>query len=192
MFNLRRLLAVLILVAVVALSIVIWRHLQQLSPLEVIEALPEQVDLSLEKLHYTQNEEGRRRWTLDAERAEYIREDGQAALKSVKLVLYEAGRFGEITLVADQGALNQDDQSVEVWGNVEVITANSEKLYTERLHYSGKKKQLSSAEKVRAVTPRMELSGTGLLADLESGKLKLQKDVWMLLLPEERKTLTND
>ncbi len=186
MFNLRRLLAVLILIAVLALGIVIWRHLQQQSPLDVLEALPEQVDLSLEKLHYTQNEDGKRSWTLDADKAEYRRDEGQAVLDAVNLVLHEAGQFGEAKLTAEHGLLEQEEQQVEIWGNVVVVTARGDRIYTERLRYDGQKKLLTSAEKVRLINPRMELTGTGLQADLQRGQMRLEKDVWMLLLPQER------
>ena len=187
MFNLRRVLACLILAAVLILGIVIWRHLQQSSPLEVLEALPEQVDLSLQQLHYTQNEEGRRSWTLDAENAEYQREGGQASLNKVHLILYQAGRLGELTLTAEHGSLLQETQQVEVWGHVVVTAAEGQRLETERLRYEGRTRQLVSDEPVRAITARMELTGTGMQVDLESGHLLLKKNVRMLLLPEERK-----
>jgi LPS export ABC transporter protein LptC len=187
MFTLRRLLAVLILVAVLVLGIVIWRHLQRQSPLEVLQALPEQVDLSLEKLHYTQNEEGRRSWTLDADKAEYRREDGQAQLDAVSLLLYRAGQFGEVRLTAEHGLLQQEEQQVEIWGNVQIVTGRGDRLSTERLRFDGRKQLLTNSEPVRLSNQRMELTGTGLWADLEAGRLRLEKDVWLLLLPVERK-----
>ncbi len=192
MFNLRRLLACLILVAVLMLGGAIWRYLQQQSPLEVLEALPEQVDLSLQKLHYTHNEEGARSWTLDAEQAEYQRDSGQAVLEKVHLVLYRAGRFGEVTLVAEHGALQQEQQQVEVWGQVVVTTADGRRLETERLRYDGRSKRLDSDDAVRMVSPQLELTGIGLQVDLESSHLVLKKDVRMLLLPKERKTGKNE
>ena len=187
MFNLRRLLAVLILFAVLVLGIVIWRHLQQQSPLEVLEALPEQVDLSLDKLHYTQNEEGRRSWTLDAEKAEYRRDEGLARLDAVSLILYQAGQFGEISLTAEHGQLRQEEQQVEVWGDVRIVTARGDWLYTDRLNFDGQRQLLTNSEPVQLSTRQMELTGSDLWVDLVAGRLKLNKDVWMLMLPEERK-----
>lgn len=188
MFSLRRLLAVLILLAVLALGVVIWRHLQQQSPLQILEALPQQVDLAVEKLHYTQNVDGQRSWTLDADRAEYQRDNSQAALERVQLTLYEAGQFGDVTLSADRGLLEQEKRQVEVSGQVVVSTAKGERLYTERLHYADQQRLLSTDEPVRLVTPQMELTGIGMRVDLNRGTLLLKKDVWMLLLPAERKT----
>lgn len=192
MFNLRRLLAVLILIVVLALGIVIWRHLQQQDPLEILDALPAQVDLSLEKLHYTQNEDGKRSWTLDADKAEYRREEGQAVLEAVHLILYEAGQFGEVKLTADHGLLEQEEQQIEIWGNVVVVTAKADRIYTERLRYDGQQKLLKSAEKVHLINPRMELTGTGLRADLQLGQMRLEKNVWMLLLSQERNTQNDE
>jgi len=188
MFNLRRLLACLILIIVLALGVLLWRHLQKQSPLDVLEALPEQVDLSLQKLHYTQNEDGQRSWTLDAEKAEYQRESGQGMLDKVHLTLYEAGQFGEVTLSADHGSLEQDKQQLEAWGNVVVTTAKGDRLYTERLRYDGATRFLLTDEPVRIVGQRMELKGTGLQAGLESGRMQLKKNIWMKLWPDERKT----
>ncbi len=186
MLILRRLLAILILIAVLFLGTVIWRHLQQLGPKDLLEALPQQVDLALEQLHYTQTEEGRRRWTLDADKAEYRRQQGQAALETVQLTLYEAGRLGPVRLQADQGLLDQEERQVEVWGNVVIKTERGEQLYTERLHYDDQQRRLSTDGPVRLLSDRMELTGIGMQIDLEREQLLIKKDVWMLLLPAER------
>ncbi len=186
MLNLRRLLAILILIAVLFLGTVIWRHLRQQRPEDLLNALPKQIDLALEQLHYTQTEEGRRRWTLDADKAEYQRQQGQVSLKTVQLTLFEAGRLGQVRLQADQGLLDQEERQVEVWGNVIIKTERGEQLYTERLHYDDQQRRLHTDEPVRLLSKRMELTGIGMQVDLEQEQLLIKKDVWMLLLPAER------
>ncbi|NOQ51261.1 MAG: LPS export ABC transporter periplasmic protein LptC [Desulfuromonadaceae bacterium] len=186
MLNLRRLLAILILIAVLFLGTVIWRHLRQQRPEDLLNALPKQIDLALEQLHYTQTEEGRRRWTLDADKAEYQRQQGQVSLKTVQLTLFEAGRLGQVRLQADQGLLDQEERQVEVWGNVIIKTERGEQLYTERLHYDDQQRRLYTDEPVRLLSERMELTGIGMQVDLEQEQLLIKKEVWMLLLPAER------
>ncbi|MCK4621593.1 MAG: LPS export ABC transporter periplasmic protein LptC [Desulfuromonadales bacterium] len=186
MLNLRRLLAILILIAVLFLGTVIWRHLQQQRPEDLLKALPKQIDLALEQLHYTQTEEGRRCWTLDADKAEYQRQQGQVSLKTIQLTLFEAGRLGQVRLQADQGLLDQEERQVEVWGNVVIKTERGEQLYTERLHYDDQQRRLHTDEPVRLLSKRMELTGIGMQVDLEQEQLLIKKDVWMLLLPAER------
>ncbi len=183
MLNLRRLLALLLLISVVALTTVIYRHLQQQNPEEILNMLPENVDLALENLHYTQNEEGQRRWTLDADKAEYQRDSSVAELEVVKLLFYAAGQFGDLTLQADQGQLTQETRRVDVWGNVVLTTGRGEQLFTERLHYDDKTRQLSTEEPIRFLSSQAELTGTGLQIDIDQGRMLVKKNVWMLLSP---------
>ncbi len=179
----RRLLALLIVLAVVALGVTFWRDVRQRSPEELLEALPKQIDLSLDQLHYTQNENGQRSWTLDADKAEYQREQSQAVLENVRLQFYRSGDTGDIQLEAEHGLLHQETREVEVWGQVVVRTGRGEQLFTERLHYNDQQRLLSTPEAIRVVAPRHELTGTGLLFELDNGRLEVKNDVWMLLLP---------
>ena len=183
MFNLRRLLALLILICVVVLTTVIYRHLQQRSPEEILSMLPEDIDLALEDLHYTQNEDGQRSWTLDADKAEYQRDSSLAKLEVVKLLFYDAGQFGDLSLHANQGQLAQETSQVDVWGNVILTTGRGDQLFTERLHYDDQVRQLSTEDPIRFLSPQLELTGTGLQIDIDQGRMLVKKDVLMLLYP---------
>ena len=160
--NIRRILALLILISIVALTGVIYWHLRQQAPKEILNMLPENVDLALADLHYTQNEEGQRRWTLDADKAEYQRGSSLAKLDVVRLLFYSTKEYGDINLQADKGQLMQETRQVDVWGNVILRTARGEKLYTERLHYDDSNHQLSTGDPIRFLSSQLELTGTGL------------------------------
>ncbi len=186
MFNFRRLLAFLILLSSVVLATVIYHHLQQRSPKEVLSMLPENIDLAVSDLHYTQNEEGQRRWTLDADVAEYERDSGLAQLSVVKLLFYDAGDFGDITLWSDQGQLAQETRQVDVWGNVRIETAGGEQLFTERLHYDDQPRQLSTEDPVRLLSSDMELTGVGLWIGIDQGRMIVKNQVEVILYPSGR------
>ncbi len=183
MLNFRRLLAVLILLSSVVLTTVIYRHLQQQSPKEIFSMLPENIDLAVSGLHYTQNEEGQRRWTLDADTAEYERDSSLAKLTAVKLLFYGAGNFGDINLTSDYGQLAQETRQVDVWGNVRVETEEGEKLFTERLHYDDQLRQLSTEDPIRVLSADIELTGIGLWVDIDQGRMIVKDDVKMVLYP---------
>ena len=183
MFNLRRLLALLIIISVIALTTVIYRHLQQQSPEEILSMLPENIDLALDDLHYTQSEDGQRRWTLDADKAEYQRDSSLATLDAVKLLFYDTGEFGNLTLQADQGELAQETSQVDVWGNVILTAERGDQLFTERLHYDDKVRQLSTADSFRFLSSQLELTGIGLQIDIDQGRMMVKDKVWMLLYP---------
>lgn len=192
MTNFRRLLALFILLLVVALGLALWKNFKQRKPEEILEALPKQIDLSLDQLHYTQNEDGQKNWTLDADKAEYQRDNSQALLQNVHLTFYRAGEFGEVQLKAQQGSLQQEKQQVKVWGQVEVETSRGEKLFTDRLHYDGQQRLLTTQAPIRILAPRMELTGVGMSVDVKAGRLVVNKDVWMLLLPTEKKKVVDE
>ncbi len=186
MFTFRRLLAALIVLSSVVLTTVIYRHLQQQSPKEILSMLPENIDLAVADLHYTQNEEGQRRWTLDADTAEYERDSGLARLTVVRLLFYEAGQLGDVNLVADEGQLAQETRQVDVWGNVSIETESGEQLFTERLHYDDEIRRLSTEEPIRILSSGVELTGTGLQVDIDQGRMLVKDNVRMLLYPADR------
>lgn len=186
MLTMRRALALVILVAVLVLAGVLWRYLRDQPPDAVVDSLPQSVDLALDRLHYTQTEAGKKRWTLTSERAEYLRDSALVRLAPVDLAVFDAGVFGDLSLRAQRGEFREDIARVDVWDDVVLTAATGERLETETLRYDDKTRQLSSAAPIRITSPRLTLTGVGLLIDLEKNTLVVQKDVTMLLLPNAK------
>lgn len=183
MFNIRRFLAVVIVISVIALTVVIYRHLPQKDPKELLEMLPENIDLALEELHYTQNEDGRRRWTLDADTAEYLNGVNVAKLETVKLLFYDQGEFGDVHLSADRGKLLQDSQQVDLVGNVVVTTARGDRLLTDSLHYDDQQHRVTTDDPVQMESQQGTLTGVGLQIDVNLGRMIVKRDVHVVLYP---------
>lgn len=184
MGKLSRLLGLLILLAVVVLTLMIGRQVSRQPEPEELEALPADVDLALQDLHYTQTEDGQQRWTLDAEQARYLKDSSLVHLQGVGMEFYRTGRFGDVQLVSREGRFNEETRQVEVWGNVVVTTGRGEQLFTERLRYNAAEQRLSTAEAVRMLAPGMDLRGIGMQVDLARGRLLLRKEVRMRIDPE--------
>jgi len=181
--NLRNLLALLILLSVAALIVTLGLNKPDKDDAEtLLEFLPKQVDLALEKIHYTQNEGSQRSWILDADSAEYQREEGLISLKNVEMVFFEVGRFSEVRMVASEGLFDQQQELVDVWGEVEIMTDQNEHFYTERLRFEQKTRQVFSAEQVRMISPQLELTGVGFQLDLQAGRMSILSDVHALLV----------
>jgi LPS export ABC transporter protein LptC len=186
MLNVRRILALLILLAVILLGLVVWNHIQQTPVQEVLEALPPEIDLALDNLNYTETQDGRKRWSLVADRAEYLRASNLVRLTPVQLTFFEAGAFGDLSLTADYGELQEDTRQVDIWGDVVIVGEGGERLQTESLRYQNQQRLLSSAAPIHYQAPRVELTGVGLLVDLEKNTMLIEKNVRMLLLPEPK------
>ncbi|MFO7811346.1 MAG: LPS export ABC transporter periplasmic protein LptC [Pelovirga sp.] len=188
MMNMRRILAWFILLAVILLGLVLWRHVQQAPVQEVLEALSPEIDLALDHLNYTETQDGRKRWTLTADRAEYLRGNHLVRLTPVQLTFYDAGTFGDLNLTADHGELQEDTRQVDVWGDVVIVGEGGERLQTESLRYQDQQRLLTTAAPIHYQAPRMEVTGVGLLVDLEKSTMLVEKDVRMLLLPEPKES----
>lgn len=181
--KLKHWLGLAILVAVGTLSVVLWRYQRQKSPAELVEMLPQGVDLALQQLHYTQNENGRPSWTLDAESAAYQRDSSLVDLTAVEMHYFEAGQFGDVDLRADHGRLDQQQQQIELWGQVEVVTDQDQRLLTERLHYDDSLGLLRTAEPFRYRSPQLDMTGIGLRVFLDEGRLQVASQVRTTIHP---------
>ena len=165
------------------LATVLFRHVRQQDPVELLEALPENIDLALQDLHYTQNENGQRRWTLNADKAEYAKDSTQVNLDKVDLIFYDAGQFDELRLQSEQGTLDQASRQIDVWGNVELSSDRGDLLLTDRLHYDDQLRQISTDDDIRYHSVQMQLTGRGLQVDIDQGRLLVRENVRVLLTP---------
>lgn len=192
MLKLRRVLALIILVAVALVGALVWRHLYHQPVRELLEGLPREINLALDQLNYTETRDGQKRWSLSSERAEYLRESNLVRLTPVDLTFYEAGPYGELTLRADRGEFHEETRRVEVSGNVVIDTPDGESITTDALVYEDRQRQLSTEAPIHYRAPGRELTGVGLLIDLEQNTLIVEKNVWMRVYPESKESSSED
>ncbi|PLX90414.1 MAG: LPS export ABC transporter periplasmic protein LptC [Desulfuromonas sp.] len=175
--SLRNLLALLILLSIAALVVSLLRNLPGKGAEEILDLLPQQVDLALEKIHYTQTEGGRRSWVLDADSAAVQREEGLISLQNVKMVFWQTGRYAEVKLAAREGLFDQQNKTVEIWGDVEIMTDLGERFSAERIRYEQATRLVTSESRVRLQSPQLDLTGKGLRLDLQTGRMSVLQDV---------------
>lgn len=184
MLNLKRILGIAIVLSVVIVIVIVTRHLLEKSPERLVEMLPDNVELALQDLHYTQNENGVPLWTLDADNAEYIKGSQLALLDKVRFEYFASRSFGDVVLNSDKGEFNQDSRKLVLLGNVTVETENNERFFTDRLHFDDVTQQLWTEDAVRLQSPRIDLDGVGMQADIDQGRVLIKHAVKALLRPE--------
>ncbi len=153
---------------------------------ELIEKLPENVDLGLDRVHYSQNENGIESWVLDADRAAYQRKDEELALTGVELTFFNAGRFGDVTLNAAGGILRQQQKLIDLQGDVRIVTATGERFQSETLRYDYAKRLATTDDLISMRGRQLYLTGKGMDLDLGRGTLRVREDVHALF--NERQT----
>ncbi len=175
-------LGVAILLVLSSLGWVLWSNYsaEELLP-EIIENLPENVDLGLDRVHYSQNENGKKSWSLDADRANYQRKEEELALTGVELVFYDTGHFGTLHLTADTGTLDQKQELIDVQGDVRIVTENGEQFQSESLRYDFSRRLITTRDPVHMQGKQLEMTGVGMKLDLVQGTMQLKNNVHALL-----------
>jgi LPS export ABC transporter protein LptC len=147
---------------------------------EIIEKLPENVDIGLDRVHYSQNEDGVESWVLDADRAAYQRKEEELALTGVELTFFNAGSFGDVTLTAAGGIMRQQRKLIDLQGDVRIVTTTGEQYQSETLQYDYARKLATTDSPVRMQGRQLELTGKGMTLDLAQGKLRVSGNVHAL------------
>lgn len=183
--NIRRFLAIAAaLASLLVIATILFRMQKGQTPKLAVRKLPVQVDVSLQKVHYTEVKEGVKRWDLSADRAEYNKQTDTTSLVGVQLVLAGGAGKGEMQVTADRADYRNDSRDVTLIGNVQGQSSKGIKFSTSRMTYVAARSQLETAQPVRFSDAGLELEGVGMEFHTQTRKFKILKDVSAVYRPE--------
>ncbi len=178
MKKIRRLLAVIILLAggalmaTIALKVLPGKHLSPTLP-----GLPKNVEISLQKIHYTETRDGVKKWDLLADTAEFDREREVTRLKGVRLVVTGDRQTGDITVTADRAEYDNKSKNVRMDGHVVARSATGMEFTTGWAEYNAAGGVLRTTDRVRFVDKQITLEGVGMELVTGTRNLRLRHDV---------------
>jgi len=164
----RNLLGFIILALIVTLAVTVFNNYRGAGPEEILETLPKDVDISLQKLDYTETRNGIRSWSLIADSAAYNVKTETTSIGNVSMTFYDEKGREEGELTAQNGEVHTDNKHVTVWGDVRVKNQRGYSLYTERLDYVETTRTISTDAPIRMVSEKMELTGRGLRFNVDN------------------------
>lgn len=175
--NIRRFLATAaVLASLLVIATVVFRMQRTGGPNLAVPKLPVQVDVSLQRVHYTEIKKGVKRWDLSAARAEYNKRSEMTMLTGVRLqVAGTAG--GDLLITADRADYHNATNDVSLAGNVHGQSSKGLQFFSSRVNYVASRSLLETGERVRLVDAGMELEGVGMEFQTQTQKFKLLKDV---------------
>ena len=184
--NIKRFLAIVasITVLLVAATVAFRMH-QGGAPARKVPKLPVKVDVALQKVHYTENKGGVKRWDLSADRAEYNKESDSTTLSGVRLVVAGESATGELQVTADRADYKNGTGDVLLSGNVHGTSASGIDFTTSRVAYAAARSQLETREPVQFRDGGLQLEGVGMEFQTQTRRLKLMKDVSAVYRPQE-------
>ena len=84
----------------------------------VLPSLPKNIDVSLQKIHYTETKSGVKKWDLLADKAEYDRAGDVVRMSGIRLDVALAGKPGEVILTSARADYFTRTRDVVLTGNV--------------------------------------------------------------------------
>ncbi|MBI5970076.1 MAG: LPS export ABC transporter periplasmic protein LptC [Deltaproteobacteria bacterium] len=130
----------------------------------------------LSAVHYTGTRAGRLAWELNADSVKIAKAQDVAELSAVTGVFYAAA--GAVyRLHANTGLLKESEGVIDAGGGVVVVSGKGERFVTDRLRYTIKSREMTSNDRVEVASSEMNMTGSGLIVDVENDRFKILKDV---------------
>ena len=176
--NFKRLLGVLAVVAsLLVIATIVFRMQQEVAPRLTVRKLPLQVDVSLQKFHYTETKQGAKRWELSADRAEYNKKADISYLTGVRMLVHGADGVGDLEITSQHAEYHNGTRDVALIGDVRGKSVKGYGFSAPRVDYVAARTLLTTAERVRLTDVGSELEGTGMEYQTQTRKFKLMKEV---------------
>lgn len=185
--NFKRFLGVLAVAAsLLVIATIVFRMQREAAPRLAVRKLPVQVDVSLQKFHYTETKQGVKRWELYADRAEYNKEADTSYLTGVRMLVHGAGGVGDLEITAQRAAYRNGTRDIALMGDVRGKSSKGYGFSAPRVDYIAARSLLKTAERVRLTDIGSQLEGTGMEYQTQTRKFKLMKDVTAVYRQEEK------
>jgi LPS export ABC transporter protein LptC len=125
----------------------------------------------MESLSLIEVEDGGKRWTLDAQDAEYLKERDEIRITGIKVEFYgEGGRVLKIS--CEEGLINTKTRALTLKGQV-LLQEGDLIIRTAEVHYQPEERLLLAPEGVVLESPRAKIQGKGLRVELAQKRLTL-------------------
>lgn len=137
-------------------------------------------DVRIEKARYVETKDGEKEWELEADSAEYFKDDNLAVFDNIRVIFYSKGGINYI-LTGRQGKLRNDSKDIDITGEVVLTSDDGYKLETGSLKYIAAFKQIKTKDRVIFTGPDIRIEGIGFMADMVKEKVYVLTNVRTVL-----------
>jgi len=175
--KLRLSLSSFIALSIASLAIMVFIHYRTKNTYKVILTEDKKFGVQIDRVHYSGTKGGRVEWELDADSAKRSTDEDLLVLDKVRLKFYSKDGT-KYLLTSREGDYRESTGEVTVNGDVLIVSLNNGyRLSTETLKYSMETKKVTSEVRVRITSKDMAVDGVGLVAEMDTEKFWLLKDV---------------
>jgi LPS export ABC transporter protein LptC len=161
--KIRQLLALFIVVATLSLAVVIaLKVYREKATAELLRKLPQNIDVALRKVHFTETKDGIKKWDLVADQAEYDKSREVTHLTGVRLVVAGGRATGDITLTAGRADYYNTSRDVRLDGKVLAKSVSGMEFTTESAAYNAARSVIFTSSRVKFADGTLNVEGVGM------------------------------
>jgi LPS export ABC transporter protein LptC len=129
---------------------------------ELLRKLPQNIEVSLQKIHFTETRDGMKKWDLVADKADYDKKGEVTHLTGVRLVVAGENAMGDITLTAPRADFHNATKDVRMDGNVVAKTASGMEFTATDAAYIAARSLIMTSGRVSFTDGKLKLEGVGM------------------------------
>ncbi len=150
---------------------------------EMLRKLPKNIEISLQKIHFTETREGVKKWDLVADKADYDKKKDVTHLSGVRLVVTGERSTGEITLTAPQADFHNTTKDVKLDGEVVAKSASGMEFTTSDVSYIAARSLIKTSSRVKFADGKLTLEGVGMEFKPETKNVRILSGVIASIRP---------
>ncbi len=186
--KIRQLLALFIVVTSLSLTaVIVLKVYRERERAELLRQLPRNIDVSLQKIHYTETRDGVKKWDLLAEKAEYEKGREITHLTGVRLVVTGSAATGDITLTADRAEYFNATRDVRLVGKVVARSTSGMEFTTDSAAYVASRSVITTSDPVKFTDSTLKVEGTGMEFNPATRNIRILSGVTANIMPAEVK-----
>jgi LPS export ABC transporter protein LptC len=183
----RQILAAVIIVLVTTLAVTLYLKLPEFrKKVAAVSRLPQNIDISIRTVTYSETRDGIRKWVLEAQQADVAQKDNQVYLSRPRFVVYLRQQPGKVTLTSGRAVYNIKSRDVTLTDRVVATSDDGMNVETDKVFYDAGRSLLSSADHVKIVHRNATVEGDGMELHTVNGTVKLLRNVSATLKPGGR------
>lgn len=152
-----------------------------IAPKPLTDILPENVDMQLTGVNFTEVTEGGQEWNMQADQLHYFKKDDLMVLDNVRAVLHS--KDGPMNIKGEKGYYDKNAKKMRLVGQVRANDALGRRLTTEEIQYDVTARVLTVPGQFHLTGPDLDLSGDGLTVHTEENRFKVLRRAHLTLTP---------
>ncbi len=178
-------LAVVLICASLVVMVLFYKRTDE--PVQALQNIVMQADVTLHELNYTETEDGVARWNLVADSAAHDVSKELTMIENIRLKLFDQDEAGDVDLTAKTGTIDSTMNKVHANGDVVITTQNGYRFTSNSVNFVGKSSQdgqITTDDAVKITSDNFVITGVGLSGDLGKGRFVLKKNVTAIYYPK--------